>query len=200
MPAPSPTAPQSIRAIFAAVTARLAQWTNNGDPLQTPYAAAATWSHLNATHLNEAAVPPRIVWVPLSESFGAPQGQGGDGVSSPRPVATRISAMEMHLWAAADPQTGSVAQNDADQDACELLLNAFMWAVHSVTHGSYQWGSQGRWSRANVEGQILTLGVAYILPVMFYIPVVRPLPTLATIIEIPATVALPNSSVLVDIT
>lgn len=200
MPAPSPTAPQSIRAIFAAVTARLAQWTNNGDPLQVPYAAAATWSHLNATHLNEAAVPPRIVWVPMQESYGPPVGQGGDGVNSPRPVATRQSAMEMHLWAAAVPQTGSVTQNDADLDACEQLLNAFMWAVYSVAHGAFQWGGQGRWSRGNVDGQLLTLGIGYILPVTFWIPVVRPLPTLATIIEIPATVALPNSSVLVDIT
>ncbi len=190
----------SINSIFAGVTARLAQWTNNADPAQLPYAAAASWSFLNATNLTVAAVPPRIVWVPLSESYGPAVGQGANGVSNPRPVATRQSAFEMHLWAADATQTGQANQDALDLDACESLLNAFMWALYSVAHGSMDFLGTGRWSRGNVDGQILSLGVAYVLPVTFKIPVTRPLERVASVTQIPATVALPNNSVVVDIT
>ncbi len=54
--------PGPINSIFASVTERLAQWPVGS---AYPYADAASWCFLNATHLNEAAVPPRIVWVPL---------------------------------------------------------------------------------------------------------------------------------------
>ncbi len=182
-----------INSVFAAVTEKLATITQ--------YATAADWCHLNATHLAEAAVPPRIVWVPITEGFGPAMGQGGDGVKNPRPVATRQSFFEIHVWAAAEPQTGAVDQNAADLDACELLLNAFMWATYSKIHGApaLPFIGTGRWSRGNVDGSILSLGVAYILPMTVYIPVTRPPDTTVTVTEIPATVSLGNDSVVIDI-
>ncbi len=66
-----------INSIFRSVTSRLAEW-NSGS--STPYATAAAWSWLGGTHLNEASVPPRIVWVPLQESYGPAVGQGGDNI------------------------------------------------------------------------------------------------------------------------
>ncbi len=193
-----------INSIFAAVTARMAQWTDLNqaeDGVVYPYGNAPAWSFLNATHLHEASVPPRVVWVPLQETFYAAIGQGGSGVNNPRPVATRVSEFAIHLWAAAQPQTGQADQNAADLDACERLLNAFMWAVYSVVHGApaLPFIGTGRWARSNVDGQLLTLGIAYILPVTIQIPVTRPKELNATITEIPATIAMPNNSVLVDI-
>lgn len=190
--------PGPINSIFAAVTARLAEWRASADPTDLPYANAATWSYLNATHLEEAAVPPRIVWVPLQESYGTAVGQGGNNVNNPRPVATRQSQFEVHLWAAADPQTGSTTQNAADLDACELLLNAFMWAVYSQVHGApaLPFVGTGRWTKGNVNGQILTLGVGYILPLTIWIPVTRPVTALANVsTSVNATVNLPRNGV-----
>ncbi len=188
--------PGPINSIFASVTARLAQWRASSSPTDLPYSTAATWCHLNATHLAEAAVPPRIVWVPLAESFGPAMGQGGDATGNPRPVATRQSQFEVHIWAAADPQTGQANQNALDLDACELLLNAFMWAVYSKVHGApaQPFLGTGRWSRGNVDGQLLTLGQAYILPLTIYIPVTRPVEAVAEIATVDATVAFPNDS------
>lgn len=182
-----------INSIFAAVTARMATIP--------AYANAPAWSFLNATNLYAGAAPPRVVWVPLQETAGPPIGQGSDGVSNPRTVATRQSEFALHLWAASDIQTGQSDQQALDLDACELLLNALMWAIYSVSHGSpsLAFSGTGRWAKSNVDGQNLTLGVAYILPVTIWIPVTRPLETTATVTEIPATIALPNSSVLVDI-
>ena len=182
-----------INSIFATVTERLATWPG--------YSTAATWCYLNATHLAEASVPPRNVGVPTTEGYGPAVGQGGDGVNNPRPVATRRSNFEIHIWAAASPQTGGITQNAADLDACESLLNAFMWAVYSRTHGSpaLEFTGQGRWMPRNVDGSVLTIGVGYVLPMTVNIPVVRPTATLAPVNEIPATLRIPTSSVTVDI-
>lgn len=180
-----------INSIFAEVTATLA----------TIYPDAADWCSLGATELVAANVPPRIVWVPLSENYGPAVGQGGSGVSDPRPVATRQSYFNVHIWAAADPQTGQANQQALDLDACELLLNAFMWSCYAKAHGSpgALFTGTGRWGKANVDGQNLTCGVAYILPLTVNIPVTRPAQTLATINRIPATVTIGDSSVVVDI-
>ncbi len=128
-------------------------------------------------------------------------GQGGGGIASPRPFATRQSNFEVHIWAADATQTGQANQNALDLDACELLLNAFMWAVYSVVHGSppVPFVGTGRWTRGNVDGQLLTLGVGYILPLIINIPATRPVDATAEITGIPATLSIPTSSVVVDI-
>ena len=175
-----------INSIFAAVTAELATFRQ--------YSDAAAWSHLNATHLAEAAVPPRIVWVPLTEGYGPAKGQGGDGVSRPRTIGTRQSHFEAHIWAAATPQNGLPDQDARDLDACEALLNAFMFCLYAKVHGApaLPFVGTGRWSRGNVDGTVLTLGVAYILPFTVEIPVTRPPETTVTITEIDATLTAPT--------
>lgn len=185
-----------INSIFGAVTARLATWTNDGDPTATPYADASDWCLLGATNLPAAAVPPRIVWVPTQENFGPAIGQGGDGVTVPRPLATRQSNFTIHLWAAAVPQTGQTTQNAADIDALESLLNAFMWAVYYQVHGApaLPFIGTGRWAGLNVDGSNLACGIGYILPITVNIPVVRPLETTATVTEIDAAVKVPTTS------
>ncbi len=183
-----------INSIFAAVTARLATITT--------YSTAADWSFIGATKLPAADVPPRIVWVPLQESYGPPVGQGGNAISNPRPVAMRQSQFEVHLWAADATQTGQPNQNALDLDACESLLNAFMWAVYSCVHGapSVPFVGTGRWTRGNVLGQNLTLGVGYIVPLTIWIPVTRPVETTATITRIEATVTAPTDPEVIVIT
>lgn len=188
---PSPRAVTSINSIFAAVTTKLA----------TLYPTAADWCQLGATEQVAANVPPRIVWVPVSENYVAAVGQGGVTRSSPRPVLTRQSFFQVHLWAAAAQQSGQATQYALDLNALETLLNAFAWAAYSVLHGApgqLEIGT-GSWARANVAGQNLTLGVGYILPLTVNIPVTRPDPTLVTLDGVAATVALGNGSVEIDL-
>ncbi len=189
-----------INSIFYSVTERLSQWTNNGDPTALPYADAADWCMIGAANLPSANVPPRIVWIPTTEGSGPPQGQGGDGISSPRPVGTRYSNIDIHIWAAADPQTGQAAQNAADLEAAEALINAFRWACYSRTHGSppIQTG-QARWASLNVDGSNLVCGIGYVLTITVNIPVVRPLETTALIGEIPVTLRIPTDPTVIDI-
>lgn len=160
-------------------------------------------SHFGAVYLTAGDVPPRAVWIPQNEPYSAPQNQGGSGVipftpgiANP-PVATRNSAFEIHLWAAGDP--AAPANGAADLDACETLINAYAWAIYDQCHGAFEWVGISRWSRANIDGQILTLGIGYILSVLFKVPVTRPVATTAPMNEIPATVTLGSSSVVVDI-
>ncbi len=176
-----------LNSIFAAVTERLASLAD--------YSDAADWCSLGSVENPAANIPPRIVWVPLSESFGPAVGQGGDGVKNPRPVATRQSNIECHLWAAANVQTGSPDQIAEDLDACEALINAFAWALYSRLHGSPAalFVGTGRWTRGNVLGQNLTLGVGYILPFTVNIPITRPPEATARIARIQATVTAPTS-------
>jgi hypothetical protein len=178
--------PGPINSIFAAVTARLASLAD--------YSDAADWCSVGAVDNPAANVPPRIVWVPVSESFGPAIGQGGDGVKNPRPIGTRQSSIECHLWAAAEVQSGQPDQIALDMDACEALLNAFAWALYSRLHGSPAalLVGTGRWTRGNVLGQNLTLGIGYILPFTVNIPITRPPEATARIARIRATVSAPT--------
>lgn len=101
--------------------------------------------------------PPRVIWIPMNETFGPPRGFGGDFITDPSPLWTRLSSVDVHIWG-------------KDQDATEVLLNLLIAAVHRLAHGCYE-VTRGNWM--NVDGASLTLGQVYILSIMFRIPVTR---------------------------
>lgn len=100
---------------------------------------------------------PRIVWVPTSESFTAPDSQGGefDRIRNPRPLWKRKSRVEADVW----------GKDIAD---CEVIANHLVAAVHTCGVGAY--GPQAaQWSTSSV----IQRGCVYTLAFVFDIPFTR---------------------------
>jgi hypothetical protein len=114
---------------------------------------------LGAKYVEERTALPRVVWVPGVDPFGPAQGKS----LSVRSVCTRRAQVLAHVLA-------------DDLEQAELLVNAVVWAAHSVAHGSLTldtaaWFSPGWLERG--EGCVLTMA--------FALPVVAPELTTATI-------------------
>lgn len=128
--------------------------------------------HVGAEWIRQEEAPPRVVWVPKSESYGPPTPQGGDGITNPAPLWTRRSVVECHLWA-------------NDFDAAEALLQAVVRSLHlSLTHHSYQVTS-GEWIPS--DGTTVNLGVVYVLTLEIMIPITRAPDTTTVVTMMPIT-------------
>ncbi len=111
-------------------------------------------------HKAENGVPPRIVWVPVSESFGPAKKIGGN----PRAVRTRLATVECEVWG-------------ADLATTEQMINDIIFAAHTALgHGWYEVQS-GRWK---TEGELRALGYECALTWTFEIPVVGTAATATT--------------------
>lgn len=122
--------------------------------------------------------PPRIVWVPVRETFGPADGPGG----RPRQLRSRLCCLEAHLW-------------EADVAGVEQLLHNLVIAIHRSTVGSYKL-TGGKWSSED-GGAWQAKGAAYVLSLDLAFAITDvPLQT-ATIVtaEAPADVELPAGSV-----
>lgn len=100
--------------------------------------------------------PPRIVWVPTRDSYGAARRIGQEE----RAFRTRLSGWEVDVW-------------DVTMDAAETLVNDLHVAIHRVVLNL--WGSPllyevtgGTWLTA---GEVAALGYCCRLDVVFSIPV-----------------------------
>ena len=79
------------------------------------------------------SAPPRIVWLPISESSGPPV-KGG---RIPRSLWTRNIAVEVHAWG-------------EDTDAASQLLNDLVVAAHEVLVDTYEF-TGAEWPSLNDE-------------------------------------------------
>lgn len=169
------------------------QWGDlNGTPRTYP-----TLTSLNgpSTLLFDGA-PPRLVWVPTKGLFRAPQGQGGDGITTPRPIRTLDNTVVVDLWNADLDASNNERFPGANFAAAENLLNDFCAAFQSKIAGSWE-PVDLEW--LNVDGETLMFGVVARLTITISTPITRPTARVATVTEIPTTMQFPNSSLVLDI-
>lgn len=164
-----------LNSIFAAVeptiTANLA-----------PSSIVPTFVHSGAERWGEGA-PPRIAWVPTSEQWGPPQGQGGDSSTDSvgnmnlpggalQPLATRRAEVECDLWG-------------ADRDTVETMINAVASAMRDDLYGAYQ-VTGARWlmqEETSKDGEVYRMTFVFLIPVLR----VQPGETTQTVTSIPIT-------------
>ena len=140
---------------------------------------STTVSKLGAEFLAEADAPPKVIWVPTSDSFqpGSRQTSTSNTVAKePRQIGIRTAGVRVRVWAAGD---GTPA---GDIAAVEALLQAFLVAVHETTYGSYRVQTMA-WVNAD-GGELEQLGRACDVSLTFDIPVVKPARTTATLTTI----------------
>lgn len=126
--------------------------------------------HVGAEHVLKRDKPPRVVFVPARERWGPPGNIGGPQ----RQLWTRLSTVEVHVWA-------------ATHQATEELLETVLQAVHLEAHGSYvvDDGEQG-WLRSDM-GALTDQGVAYLLRLTFSVPVLDAALASVVVTSIPMT-------------
>lgn len=177
--------------------ATILQTQNFGDLNGTPRTYPTLTSFNRAQDVFLDGVPPRVNWVPTSGTFVAPVGQGGDGINTPRPIYTNRNVVVVDLWAADLDSTNNERSPGANQTAAENLLNDFCVSMQLQCTGSW-WPKSVEW--LNVDGEMLIFGVVARMTIEINTPIVNPTAKVVSVTAIPATVGLPNNSVLVNIT
>lgn len=128
--------------IVTAVGARLAQ---RGVTAEVAY---------GGHHTREHGAPPRVVFVPRSESAGPAEGLGGN----PRRLFTRVVQVDVHVWA-------------VDADAAEALHNSVAAAIYAEAHGAFAFlGAE--WPELNDDWA--SLGTLIIARYSLKVPVTDP--------------------------
>lgn len=96
-------------------------------------------------HIAEHNDSPRIVMVPTSDSYKAPQYVTPSPVYNtmieglnPRTVLTRIEGGQVHIWASGATQSDATLQQRADYVALHQLVNQFVLSLHRVNPGNYE--------------------------------------------------------------
>jgi hypothetical protein len=99
-----------------------------------------------------ASQPPRIVWVPVSDTYGPPDGSAN--VDGRKAIRTRFALVEAHCWG------NSLAQ-------AETLLSNVIAALYSQVAGPNLRLGQSKW----IETEELHYGMVTVLPFEISIPV-----------------------------
>lgn len=132
-------------------------------------------------HLKRNDRPPRVVWVLRKERFEAPDGQarhagpgnfgpaGKPTVPNGRPLFTRVTGWELHLWGATDKDT-------------ESILTVVVRAIYKIAHGCIG-PMGGDWTDLAGAGGNTVLGREYILRGDFRIPLTEAPPAVAQVLH-----------------
>jgi hypothetical protein len=126
-------------------------------------------------HVAEHNSPPRIVVIPTSDSYGAPNyiqpnGFNGDVMAdgqNPRPIATRMEGARAIIWAAGAKQSDPTLQQRADYNALHQLINQFVLSLHRVNPGNYSLGRGTTTETTRVD----RLGYVYELEFTVNVPI-----------------------------
>lgn len=147
-PEPSaPTPPPSVLDVISAVNALL------------PSGVAA---RIGPEHAGESIAPPRVVWIPMTDSFTAPLNHAG----APRsPVWTVESSWDVVLLCKGDDRTDPTASFRA----LEVLRDAVICAIHKVARGNASIIA-GRFDQQD-DSAISRFGRSYTLSVRFSLDV-----------------------------
>lgn len=108
--------------------------------------------HLGARHLVELAAPPRIVWVPTTDTIGAPKNLG----MNPRHLFTSDLGIAVHCWG-------------ESFDAALELRDAFVRAARRYAHALFTISGGGFYNPA--EDAWIKLGEVYVLQCSFPLPI-----------------------------
>lgn len=167
----------SLSTIFAAINTSLA----------TQFSGITT--RVGADQLRIEDGPPRVVWVPTSETFGPSETTGDSflpgATKQPAPLFTRIVTVEAHIWA-------------ASPDAVEALITGVVQATYGITFGSFDLQG-GQWQLANNEE--LHFGAGYVMNMIIKIPVTRLADTYSlpiTSMPISREVDMPNGNIVTN--
>jgi len=95
--------------------------------------------------------PPRVTWVPTSDTFGPPRKVGANGTV--RHLFTCNASVRIHIWGE------SVSQVEALREA--ILASLHLSAAGSMSIGSGMWDAE--------QGQT-NLGESYVFTVTFQVP------------------------------
>lgn len=141
--------------------------------------------------------PPRLVWVPTRDTFGAatrigPAPQG-------RSVRARHASVDCHVWGPAVIPAAGVDQAAANLSAAEQILNDLLAAVHEELRGGLAPDGRTWWSRGcayelgaaawQTKGTLMQHGCECIVEITFALPVLEPAPARV----VPQTITLTES-------
>lgn len=116
---------------------------------------------VGAEHLSEHVAPPRVLWVPLPESFEPARNTRW----ARRPIATRVAKVACHVWAVgSDPAKPTAAAED--------LVEQVYGAIHSVAYGAYELPKVAGFQHQD-GSEITRLGRLYVFTVGFKVPVLE---------------------------
>lgn len=161
---------------------------NNVMPL-----VALTWPTLTyqfgEQYVSLQNATPSIVWVPKTETFSSPVGQGGDQVGiplgNPRPIWTRHATVEFHIWNANVDANGAEVFNGSNIASVEdLFLTLVQQLQCSVWTSNYQL-KPGKWD-VDMAAQV-RYGAKVTITCEFLIPLPRVADQTAVVTGIPAT-------------
>jgi hypothetical protein len=99
-------------------------------------------------------------------------GQGGDGISNPRPLWKRVCRVDAEIW-------------ERDIPGCEGLANHLVAAMHGDGWGEYAM-TNAVWNTAGT----VQYGVTYTLTFQIFIPFTRESDAVGTIDDFPITASL----------
>jgi hypothetical protein len=147
------------------------------DPLMAPVA----W-HVGKEFLDAQEPPPRIVFVPRTASYDAPDPHRmpASGPVNQRALYTRVIQVEAHIWQKGTPN----ADPPDDLDATEQLLNEFLAAGKRMAWGAFE--PQGDAWELDDE-PVVDLGRSVLLTFQLRVPVMEPSNLKAKVTSLPVT-------------
>ncbi len=171
--------------IIAAVVARLN--ANRGvDPTKKPGDAGYIKpipSYIGEMYVNQNDSPPRLVWIPTTDSFGPPVRIG----QTPRALRGRVAGLDCAVWGPIDQP--SPADPLADLTGTEELLRQVVVALHQEMRARFGDGetldiSGAEWLQ---PGQITNRGMVCLLRLALKVPVLVDAPTTGVVETITIT-------------
>jgi hypothetical protein len=125
-------------------------------------------------HIQAHGRPPRLVWVPTSDSFEPPI----KASDNPRALRTRVCGVDCHVWG-------------ADLGVAELLVNDVCVAVHRVAKRRVSPVCYGNYELRGLDwitaGEFLHEGIVGVLHLEFRLDVADALSTTALVTAAPIT-------------
>lgn len=134
--------------------------------IASPYLAGIEQA-LGAEFLDKQSAPPRMVWVPVGDSFvSGTNEKRNTSNKTMRAVATRNASVRIRVWSKAQADTA-----EADIAAIETTVRKLICAIHDAAVGDFELQG-GAWV-AEEGSEVLQYGRAYDLTVTFQIPIYR---------------------------
>ena len=114
-----------------------------------------TPSFIGEKYIAQHDTPPRLVWVPSSDFFGAPVQIG----ANPKTYATRFAGVDCAVWG-------------EDLATTEEMVNDLIVAIHRacISRGNYELRG-GEWTTA---GELTNNGIVFMLHLVIQVPIVGP--------------------------
>jgi hypothetical protein len=158
---------------------------------------------LGAEYREEFDAPPRLVWMPSSDTFEPGKRINNPGLATPglkskhvsASVGTRWAGVRVLVWAETDAPTKTAA---ADLEATEDLVRRLLVAVHETCFGNYRVQSL-EWTGAD-GAELVQKGRACIVSMSFAIPIFKDAPSTGVLANITTAgmegaIALPSGDI-----